>query len=803
MLFRVRLTWIPIVLSCMSSVLVQGCIVPKNPAIGTYYVDGATVAVGKNVYPNSTLTYKCKDMYTKSGSQSLYCGANGTWIGTMTCSKKCELPYMLTIELTCSLDNNHINCEKVMEHGSIVKPKCKPFHRLYRNQDLKEVTCNDGRWSDTFRACATDCGRERGLDSPFLLNSNARERGLTPWHVGLYKLHDQVYEQVCGGTIVSRKFVISAAHCFLQAPYEDFYAVAAGKIYRAWDHKEKDEFSYIQRKMIEKVKIPDTYFGFDNNLEDDIAVVVVKTPFDFYPQVHAACLSVKNADLKSYISNNNVGKVVGWGVTKEGDLFSSSSMLLKADIHLINRSVCINNVPREFIKFVSATKFCVKGVRNVTICNGDSGGGILVRVPDNEIPRWYLMGVVSVGILNTLRTTCQINTYTAVSSVQGHADFIMNELRIYNCFLLDGTPGVCKFLGKCKEAQEQLEKNRIHPTICSSSGSQPVVCCPGDASTSTTDSFKPTSFSTYNECDFPKDAITVSRTGQKAWNKCIDLADSVFPCVSFDPSSNILKMRMDTCKHTGVELIIGGTATMPNEFPHQAQLFYNSEFNNVNSSNLCGGTLISEQWVMTTAHCHLDKYTREYVKYVVLGNEDLDKYPEFIFNVIEKVIHPEYQPVSVYNDIGLLKMDKKVKYSEKIRPACLHVGNPVNDQKAVATGWGITDFETETKSDALLKVTLEKFTHEECKQSYPIAKKSRDGIRNTSQICYGSRSEVKDTCQGDSGGPLQIYNNGVHCTYNVIGITSIGKKCGIIGMPGVYTRVSYYIPWIESVVWPN
>ncbi|XP_077290821.1 transmembrane protease serine 9-like [Arctopsyche grandis] len=795
MLTWMRWNWILIILPNMSSVLAQGCISPPNTIIGTYFINGATVVVGANVNPYSTLTYECEDMYTKSGSQSLYCGANGTWIGTMKCSKKCELPYSLTLDFTCSLGNNYINCDKVMEHGSIVKPKCKPLHKLSKNQIMKGVTCNNGRWSNTFRECVTDCGKERGIAVPL--------RELSPWHVGVYQLKNQVYEQVCGGTIVSRKFVVSAAHCFLQTPYEDFYAVAAGKLYRAWDHKEKDDFPYIQRKMIEKVQIPNTYFGFDNNLEDDIAVVVVKTPFDFYPQVHAACLDVNDVDLKTYISYNNEGKVVGWGVTKEGDILSSSNVLMKADIQIINRNDCINKVPREFTKFVSATKFCVKGVRNMTICNGDSGGGILVRVPDKGIPRWYLMGVVSVGILDAQRTTCQTNTYTAVTSVQSHADFIVNELQSSDCSLLDGTPGVCKYLSECKKAQEQLNKNGINPTICSSSGSQSVVCCPNDDPIKNTTPAKSAVSLTHKECDFPKDAITVSRTGQKAWDKCIDLAESVFPCVSLDPSSNALKIRMDTCQHTGVELIIGGTATTPNEFPHQAQLGYDNETKNGIEWNLCGGTLISEQWVMTTAHCHFSRNSREYVKYVWLAHEDLDKYPEYLFNVVERVIHPEYRAPSIYNDIGLLKLDKKVKYSEKIRPACLHVGNQINDQKAIATGWGITDNKFGNKSDALLKVTLDKFSYEECSQVYRPERKSINGIRNDTQICYGGKTEAKDTCQGDAGGPLQIYNYGVHCTYTVIGITSVGRSCGIVNMPAVYTRVSAFVPWIESVVWPN
>lgn len=51
----------------------------------------------------------------------------------------------------------------------------------------------------------------------------------------------------------------------------------------------------------------------------------------------------------------------------------------------------------------------------------------------------------------------------------------------------------------------------------------------------------------------------------------------------------------------------------------------------------------------------------------------------------------------------------RVKYSEKIRPACLHVGNQVDDQKAIATGWGVTDFKTEARSDDLLKVCIKTF----------------------------------------------------------------------------------------------
>lgn len=57
--------------------------------------------------------------------------------------------------------------------------------------------------------------------------------------------------------------------------------------------------------------------------------------------------------------------------------------------------------------------------------------------------------------------------------------------------------------------------------------------------------------------------------------------------------------------------------------------------------------------------------------------------------------------------------------------------------------------------------------------------------------------------QGDSGGPIQITRPNNRCVYNIIGITSFGKFCAAKNAPGVYTRVSSYVPWIENIVWPE
>jgi len=105
-------------------------------------------------------------------------------------------------------------------------------------------------------------------------------------------------------------------------------------------------------------------------------------------------------------------------------------------------------------------------------------------------------------------------------------------------------------------------------------------------------------------------------------------------------------------------------------------------------------------------------------------------------------------------------------------------------------------------SNTLLKAKLDLIDNQNCTEKYKDSIRVPRGI-TSNMICAGDLhgNWTKDICKGDSGGPLQIIDPN-KCLFQVIGITSIGMGCTIMNdIPSVYTKISYYLSWIEDNVW--
>ncbi|XP_073966663.1 venom protease-like isoform X2 [Choristoneura fumiferana] len=369
------------------------------------------------------------------------------------------------------------------------------------------------------------------------------------------------------------------------------------------------------------------------------------------------------------------------------------------------------------------------------------------------------------------------------------------------------TLGRCEIATRCESARQDFQQNGIRPTFCSQSFETAVVCCRDGGSILQT--APPLTQKNGNRPVWggnnQRDTRPVSE------RKCEEYSRGVVQTVGFVPlvpDPEAMSISASKCDYVGVELIVGGENAQLGEFPHMAAIGW-VNFEDTYSFK-CGGALISPRFVLTAGHCTRDPSAREPTPAIVrLGDQNIDPSVQDGATPVEVPIksikkHPDYKPPRRYNDIALLELAADVDLSKAVRPACLWRRNDLdNYSQALATGWGVVNTRTKETAKELQKVSLSLLDSAHCDRLLANTRnRNWQGFAPT-QLCAGELRGGKDTCQGDSGSPLQVASRDNQCIFRIMGITSFGRKCAESGRPAIYTRVSSYVDWIESIVWPN
>ncbi|CAF2823906.1 unnamed protein product [Rotaria sp. Silwood2] len=243
---------------------------------------------------------------------------------------------------------------------------------------------------------------------------------------------------------------------------------------------------------------------------------------------------------------------------------------------------------------------------------------------------------------------------------------------------------------------------------------------------------------------------------------------------------------------TLISRIVGGETAVRQSWSWAISLRSNGE-------HICGGSILSPSFIITAAHCF--EYTTNLKSITILVgsltlNPSSHDLPQ-VRSVAQLYKHPNFGSNSFINDLALLRLSTPLNMRHgNIKPICLPsdtVSQPSDNISMIAIGWGTTSATGNILSSTLLQVTLQSISsrYSGCKDLIYDSKL---------QFCAGIITGGKDTCQGDSGGPLMAFVNNV---WQLYGITSYGYGCALPGSPGVYTRVSYYVKWIRSIMLPD
>lgn len=234
--------------------------------------------------------------------------------------------------------------------------------------------------------------------------------------------------------------------------------------------------------------------------------------------------------------------------------------------------------------------------------------------------------------------------------------------------------------------------------------------------------------------------------------------------------------------------VVGGAPVGVEQVPWQALVIVEPD------NRLCGGAIIDEMWIATAGHC-----------VVGFGGDDIEAYVGIAslsergltnrVQIAEVIVHPDWESRNFRNDIALLRLASPIPTSARARSISLPVGLdaatwPPFGTPAAISGWGATEFGGQPSSQ-LRRADVQILggpSDTDCGRygsNFDVAV----------EVCAGSPAGGVDACQGDSGSPLVVDVAG---TPMLAGLTSVGFECARVDYPGIYTRVTSFVPWIQT-----
>ncbi|XP_060036170.1 suppressor of tumorigenicity 14 protein isoform X2 [Erinaceus europaeus] len=235
--------------------------------------------------------------------------------------------------------------------------------------------CSDG--SDE-KNC--DCGKRSFTKHARVVGGENADEGEWPWQASL---HAQGQGHVCGASLISPNWMVSAAHCYVD---ERGFSYSDPKLWIAYlglHDQSKRSASGVQELKLKRIILHPSFNDF--TFDYDIALLELAKAVEYSNTVRPICLP----DATHEFPAGKAIWVTGWGHTKEGG--SAALILQKGEIRVINQTTCEKLLPQQITPRMMCVGYLSGGV---DACQGDSGGPLSSVEKDGRI---FQAGVVSWG----------------------------------------------------------------------------------------------------------------------------------------------------------------------------------------------------------------------------------------------------------------------------------------------------------------------------------------------------------------------------------------------------------------------
>lgn len=260
------------------------------------------------------------------------------------------------------------------------------------------------------------CGTRQLTHQGYIANGYEALEADWPWHAGIFR--NEANKQpmyICGGSIISENYVITAAHCTVP---NNIILMADDLVVKLGLHNRTGPSEHTKvYDVVEIIRHED--FNKDN-LRNDVALLRMADDIVFTDYIQPICLwPVSKDDLSSILKKR--GYVVGWGKRNTEEI---AELLQEATLAAVDDETCLKSHPTHFHKLLFNGSYCAGNQNQTNVCTGDSGGGMYYSIDGT----WYIRGLVSTGVRQVESRYCNPKEYVIFSNIPYYLGWISKHL---------------------------------------------------------------------------------------------------------------------------------------------------------------------------------------------------------------------------------------------------------------------------------------------------------------------------------------------------------------------------------------